>query len=193
MEKVMRNLKKYINITLAILSTLLLTIMSLLVIYQVFARYILNNPSDFTQELIRYLLIWTGFIGAAYAFVTRQHMALVYFREKMSIEKQRYLLIFVDALVLLFALVIMVYGGTQLTISVLGVRSALLGVSRSLVYAMGPISGIFIVIIQIINIWEDFTGKVETVSTEKSAQAPVLPPDSTSIEATKRPNSEGTE
>jgi TRAP-type C4-dicarboxylate transport system permease small subunit len=186
MEYFMRTFKKYINIILAALSTLLLTIMTLLVIYQVFARYILNNPSDFTQELIRYFLIWTGFIGAAYAFVTRQHMSLVYFREKMSPEKQRYLLIFVDGIVLLFALVVMVFGGTQLTISVIGVRSALLGIPRSLVYAMGPISGIFIVVIQIINLWEDVTGKVATVSTEKSAQAPVMPPDSDAIETTSQ-------
>ena len=30
-----------------------------------------------------YLLIWTGFIGAAYAFSTRQHMALVLVRDKL--------------------------------------------------------------------------------------------------------------
>src|SRR5699024_450239 len=110
---------------------------SILVIYQVFSRYVLHDPSDFTQEWIRYLLIWTGFIGAAYAFVTRQHMALIYFREKMPLNKQRFLLVFVDVAILLFALFVMLIGGTQHAISVSGVRSALLGIPRSLIYSMG--------------------------------------------------------
>lgn len=186
MESFMIRLKKIINITLAVLSTLLLTIMSVLVIYQVFARYVLNNPSEFTQELIRYMLIWTGFIGAAYAFVTRQHMALVYFREKLTPEKQRYLLVFTDSIVLLFALFVMVIGGVQLTISVAGVRSALLGIPRSVVYAMGPVSGIFIVVIQLINLWEDITGKIAAVSKEKSKQVPVSAPENETVETTTK-------
>lgn len=92
METFMKKLKKYINLVLGVISTILLTVMSILVIYQVFSRYVLNDPSDFTQEWVRYLLIWTGFIGGAYAFVTRQHMALVYFREKMSPKKREYYL-----------------------------------------------------------------------------------------------------
>ena len=37
--------------------------------------------------------------------------------------------------------------------------SALLGIPRSLVYSIAPISGIFIIIAQIINIYEDITGE----------------------------------
>ena len=42
-------------------------------------------------------------------------------------------------------------------------RQALLGIPRSLVYSIAPISGVFIVLAQIINIYEDVTGeKVES-------------------------------
>ena len=40
------------------------------------------------------------------------------------------------------------------------VFSALLGIPRSLVYAVAPISGIFIIAAQIINLYEDITGIV---------------------------------
>ena len=40
------------------------------------------------------------------------------------------------------------------------VYSALLGIPRSLVYAMAPISGIFIIVAQLINLYEDITGTV---------------------------------
>ena len=59
-----------------VLLHVLLSIMTLLVLYQVFTRYILNSPAAFTEELVRYFLIWTSFIGAAYAFSTREHMSL---------------------------------------------------------------------------------------------------------------------
>ena len=38
------------------------------------------------------------------------------------------------------------------------VYSALLGIPRSLVYAMAPISGLFIIVAQVINLYEDITG-----------------------------------
>ena len=47
----------------------LILIMSLMVVnvlWQVFSRYLLTNPSSFTDELARYLMIWIGVLGAAY-------------------------------------------------------------------------------------------------------------------------------
>jgi TRAP-type C4-dicarboxylate transport system permease small subunit len=160
MKEMVLKIKQIVNFTLASISAFLLSTMAILVIYQVFTRYVLSDPSDWTQEVIRYLLIWTGFIGAAYAFGTRQHMALTYFRDKLDDEKRKWALFCVDAMILLFALFVMVIGGTQLALSVRGVTSALLEIPRSLVYAMGPISGVFIVFIQIVNLWEDYTGEV---------------------------------
>lgn len=67
---------------LSFFCTVLLSFMTILVLIQVFSRYLFNNPVAFTEELVRYSLIWTGFIGAAYAFSTREHMALGLFKDK---------------------------------------------------------------------------------------------------------------
>lgn len=158
MQQILTKTKKCINFLLSRIAALLLIAMTFLVIYQVFTRYVLNNPSDFTEELVRYLLIWTGFIGAAYAFSTREHMSLVFVRDKLDDKNKKILMILIDVLVLAFALFIMIIGGSKLAFSARKEFSALLGISRSLVYSMAPISGVFIVIIQIINIWEDITG-----------------------------------
>nr|MDE6929387.1 TRAP transporter small permease subunit [Lachnospiraceae bacterium] len=74
MKEILSVVKKIMTKLLAGIATVLLSVMTLLVLYQVFTRYILNNPAAFTEELVRYFLIWTSFIGAAYAFFTRQHM-----------------------------------------------------------------------------------------------------------------------
>lgn len=67
-------------------------------------------------------------------------------------------MIAIDALILVFAVFVITVGGFKLAMSAQKVYSALLGIPRSLVYAMAPISGIFIIIAQIINIYEDVTG-----------------------------------
>ena len=143
---------------LAAIATLLLSIMTLLVLYQVFTRYVLNSPAAFTEELVRYFLIWTGFIGAAYAFITREHMCLVLVRDSLSPERRRILMTFIDVLILVFAVFVITVGGFKLAMSAQKVFSALLGIPRSLVYAMAPVSGLFIIVAQIINIYEDVTG-----------------------------------
>lgn len=89
MQGIFVKMKKGMNFLLSRIAALLLSAMTLLVLYQVFTRYVLNSPAAFTEEIVRYLLIWTGFIGAAYAFSTRQHMALVIVRDKLSPEKKK--------------------------------------------------------------------------------------------------------
>ena len=151
MEQFFTKFKHGMNRLLAWIAAALLITMSVLVIYQVFTRYVLNSPSDFTEEIVRYLLIWTGFIGAAYGFSTRQHMALLIVHNKLAPERRKYLMCFIDALVFVFALAVLTVGARK-------EFSSLLGISRSLVYSMAPVSGVFIMAAQIINIWEDLTG-----------------------------------
>lgn len=151
-------LKRGMTYVLARLCTVLLVVMTLLVLWQVFTRYCLNDPASFTEELVRDFLIWTGFIGAAYAFSSREHMALTFVRDKFPAPTRKGITIVVDALILVFAISILVVGGIKLTLSASMEYSALLGIPRSLVYCMAPISGLFIIIAQIINLYEDFTG-----------------------------------
>ena len=166
MRECLSFMKKWMTRLLAGIATVLLSIMTLLVLYQVFTRYILNNPAAFTEELVRYFLIWTGFIGAAYAFITREHMCLVLVRDSLSPSRKRILMTLIDVLILVFAIFVITIGRFKLALSAKKVYSALLGIPRSLVYAMAPVSGIFIILAQIINIYEDITGITVEVGTE---------------------------
>ena len=158
MQATLTKIKKGMNFLLSRIAAVLLSAMTLLVLYQVFTRYVLNSPAAFTEEIVRYLLIWTGFIGAAYAFSTRQHMALVLVRDRLSPNRKKVLMTAIDVLILV--LFVIIIGGTKLALSAVKEYSALLGISRGLVYSMAPISGVFIILAQIINIYEDVTGNV---------------------------------
>ena len=124
----------------------------------------LNSPVAFTEELVRYSLIWTGFIGAAYAFSTREHMSLTLVRDKFTGKAHTALLVAIDGLILLMA--IFVFHDRRLQAGCFR-QPRVLGAAGH-----PPQSGLrhrpdfrraFIVIAQIINIYEDITGeKVES-------------------------------
>lgn len=60
---------EYVLITLTALLTLD-------VLWQVFSRLVLPSPSSFTDELARFLFMWVGLLGAAYAAGKRLHLAI---------------------------------------------------------------------------------------------------------------------
>ena len=168
MKNTFAAIKFWMDKILSIACAVLLTFMTVLVLIQVFSRYVLNNPVAFTEELVRYSLIWTGFIGAAYAFSTREHMSLTLVRDKFTGKAHTALLVVIDGLILLMAIFVFTIGGFKLAVSASREFSALLGIPRSLVYSIAPISGVFIVLAQIINIYEDITG--EEVNSKEGAE-----------------------
>lgn len=160
MQNTLSVIKNIMNKVLSAACSILLLVMTGLVLWQVFTRYVLNNPAAFTEELVKYSLIWTAFIGAAYAFFTRDHMSLMLIRDKLTGIKRTVLISAIDTIILLLAVFVFVIGGFKLAMSARAEYSALLGVPRSIVYAIAPISGVFITIAQVINLYEDITGNM---------------------------------
>jgi len=135
---------KWLEKTLALLMALLV----LDVIWQVVTRFLLNNPSSFTDELARFLLIWLGLLGAALVSGHKMHLAIDLLSDRIrSPQIQKYLAIFIDAVVVIASLSIMVFGGSKLvyTIWILGQTSTALQVPLSVVYTIIPISGLLII------------------------------------------------
>ena len=183
MESVMGTTKTVIHRLLFWFTAILLVAMAALVIYQVFTRYVLDSPASFTEELVTYTLMWTAFAGGAYAFVDRKHMALVFFRDKFPAPARRGLMVGIDVLILLFALIVLVIGGSDLAIFAWGANSALLGIPRGIAYLSAPVAGIFIVIVQVISIWEDVTGITLESRELAEADADALPVEAAQAQA----------
>ncbi len=132
-----------------VLELVLVAIMSILVIdvlWQVFSRYVLASPSSFTDELAGFLLIWVGMLGAAYVAGKNEHLAIDLMLQKMKGVKKRRLQIFINIIVGVFALFVMVFGGSWLVYTrfYLGVTSAALALPLGYVYLVVPVSGILI-------------------------------------------------
>jgi TRAP-type C4-dicarboxylate transport system permease small subunit len=141
----------------ALLEKTLVVIMSAMVInvlWQVFSRYILTNPSSFTDELARYLMIWVGVLGAAYVAGKGNHVAITYFSEKMSPPNLKKIQVFINLTILVFAALGMFIGGVRLVYITLVLEqlSPALKIPLGVVYSVIPISGILIIFYKILDL-----------------------------------------
>lgn len=140
-------MKRIINSVLEKALVFLMALMVINVLWQILARYIPALPGAFTDELARYLLIWVGVLGAAYASGQHMHLALDLLPEKLQGVAKSKLFIFINFLVGVFALLVMVIGGIRLMYITLylGQTSAALGIPLGYVYMVLPLSGLLII------------------------------------------------
>jgi|TARA_B000000475_G_C15962017_1_gene433374 TRAP-type C4-dicarboxylate transport system permease small subunit len=128
----------------------LVIIMSLMVInvlWQVFSRFILGDPSSYTEELARYLMIWVGVLGAAYVSGKNKHVAIDYIPSKFSKTNQFKVKKLVTWIIMIFAFFAFIIGGSRLVYItyILEQFSPALQIPLAFVYLVIPISGILIV------------------------------------------------
>ena len=139
-------LRSKIDSVLSKTLVLIMTVMVINVLWQVFTRYVTGDPSSFTDELARYLMIWIGVLGAAYVSGRNLHVAIDILPKRSSFKTQKKLKVIVTILVILFVLLAFVIGGSRLVyISyVLGQQSPALQVPLAVVYIIIPVSGLLI-------------------------------------------------
>lgn len=132
--------------TLDSLLVLLMLALVSAVTWQVASRYLLRDPSLWTEELARYLLVWIGLLGAAYAYRTRAHMGIDLMAQKVGPAGRARLRVISALAVLAFAVPVMILGGASLVQLTWDLRqySAALGLPMAVVYSAIPFSGALI-------------------------------------------------
>ena len=141
-------MKKILDKILGSILVFLMAFIVLAVLWQGFSRYVLQNSSSVTEEIARYLMIWIGILGAAYASGQQEHSAINILPPKLNERNRIRLRIGINILIILFAVSALIIGGGNLVyISyLLGQTSAALNLPLSVVYAVLPISGILIIV-----------------------------------------------
>lgn len=147
------SVRKIIDKSLEWLLVFLMSILVLDVLWQVASRYIMNSPSSYTDELAGFLLIWVGLFGAAYVAGKREHLAIDLLLQRSSDKRKSKLEITISAIVLVFAIAVMIIGGFWLVYTrfFLSVKSAALGLPLGFVYLVLPVSGLLIAYFEIDN------------------------------------------
>ena len=117
------------------------------VMWGVFSRFVLRAPSRWTDELATFLLIWVAMLGAAVAHRESAHLGVVWLVERLDPRVGRWVARFVHALIILFAAIVMVYGGIVLLRDRFGSGQVLpaLGWNKAWMYMAVPVAGVFII------------------------------------------------
>ncbi|MFD2706079.1 TRAP transporter small permease [Salibacterium lacus] len=148
----MQKTKKAIDNFLLITASILLLVLTLVTLWQVFTRFVLGSPSVATEEIAGFSLIWIAMLGAAYGFGSDEHLSLDFIRERFQGRAYLGIRTAIDAVVLLFALFVLVIGGGILVNVTWSEVSPIMGFSMGAVYSIVPISGVFIIIYQVMNV-----------------------------------------
>ena len=133
-------------------NTLMGIIMMLMVIgavWQVVSRYIFNAPSTITEDLLRYLLVWSCMIGSMFAFYSGDHLALTLLSDRLNTKQLIIYNIVLDLVILLFFIVFFIPGGIKLVVSAMKQLSPSLQLPMGYVFIIIPITAILISLIKV--------------------------------------------
>lgn len=165
----MKQLRKILNYILDVLAGASFLVMVLLTCWQVFTRYILLNPSSWSEELVSYMFGWMSLFGASIVVGERGHMNIPILVDKMGAGARMSLSIFAEIVACLFAGVILVYGGVQITSLAMGQMTSSLGVPIGIFYIVLPVSGALNVVYTVLNIIDILNGTIRTAPADGAA------------------------
>ena len=145
MKKLTQILDKILEVVLCIL----IVFMVFGCVWQIFTRFILQDPSDWTEEFVRYTLIWTTMLGVPYAYGKDRHISIgfvtaTFIPKGLAMDK-----LFNDILILIISAVIMVGGGVMVTSNAIGQVSAALQIPMQVYYAGVPVCGVLMILYSI--------------------------------------------
>ena len=155
----MKTLRTALTRLLNLLAGVSFLVMVALTCWQVFTRYILDNPSSWSEELVSYMFAWMSLLGASIVTSERGHMNIPILVDMTKPGVQKLLLCLGETIAFLFSLVILVFGGVQIANLAMGQMTSSLGVAIGVFYVVLPACGILNMLFTAMNIYGILTGK----------------------------------
>ena len=145
----MKKIEKVLDTVMRFLMALAMLTLIVLGPGQIITRWNLGNPSNLTDELLRYVLIIAGFIGSAYCFYRDEHLALTLITDKAKGPFKVVLDIFIEICILFFVVYVFIYGGWKLSATATNV-SSVMHIPMKTLYLVEPVCGVLIVLARIL-------------------------------------------
>jgi TRAP-type C4-dicarboxylate transport system permease small subunit len=126
------------------------------------AGFLPEGQIGWTEELARFLMVWAALLGAAIAFERGAHLGVDYLVGKFHPDTRRLARTGVHVLVVIFALLVMIKGGVAVVEKTMasGQTTPALGIRKWVVYAVLPLSGVFIIIFALRNLLADWRSAI---------------------------------
>ncbi|MDO4588896.1 MAG: TRAP transporter small permease [Fusobacterium sp.] len=148
----MEGIRKSLDKLILGICVILFMLMTIVGTYQILVRYVFKSPSTISEELISYSFAWMSMFAASYIFGKRDHMRMVFFIEKFSKNAQKTVGIVTEIVILLFALGVLVGGGSYITSLSMTQMTPALKISMGYIYLVIPVCGVMTAIYSVLNI-----------------------------------------
>ena len=133
---------KTLNKILGYAISILVGMMVLVCCWQVITRFILNSPSKYTEEILRYALIWTTMLGVPYAYGQEKHISINVVTKTFSPKGNLLTKLGIELIVSFLCITIFIMGGIMVTINSVGQISPALQMPMQFYYLGLPICGV---------------------------------------------------
>ena len=140
--KVLNKIKFVFDKILEVLGIICLSIMTIMIVYQVIARYVFNSPSAISEAMAQFLFVWMIMFGSAYVYGTLEHLTIDILKDKFSPKVNLVVEIITFICLFFFALFVSVIGGYLYTTGQVKQIDAALHISKSIMYASVPFTGV---------------------------------------------------
>ncbi|MDY3918789.1 MAG: TRAP transporter small permease [Candidatus Limivivens sp.] len=137
---------KVLNKILEVILAIMVAVMVLGCFWQVITRFVLNNPSKYTEEFLRYMLIWLTMLGVPYAYGKEAHLSINLITKTFSKKGGLATKIGTEILVLFLSAFVMVAGGLMVTTNSSGQISPALHLPMEFYYVCIPIGGVLMIL-----------------------------------------------
>ncbi|WP_018924886.1 TRAP transporter small permease [Salsuginibacillus kocurii] len=135
----------WLNYIVGFTIAILLFAMTVLIFWQVFARFVMGSPLRFSEEFARFAMVWLTMLGAAYAYRKGSLISVDLIQEIAGPKLTKVFNIIAFTLSAAFAGVLVVFG-VEMTQNVSGQSGPSTGISMAWPNLAIPLAGVMILL-----------------------------------------------
>jgi len=141
------------------ISGLLLGSITLLIFFEVFTRFLFSYTPSGTEEIETLFFGWFVLLGSVTATKKYTHVKIEVFVSRLKPERQQFLILVVDVLVIFFLVVLAIYGISYTKLEMLSV-SSILEIPEGYFVLPIPLCAILMIIYRVISFKKNFMNYV---------------------------------
>ena len=106
--KTLNAIKAVFDKILEVLGIICLSVMTIMIVYQVVARYVFNSPSAISEALAQFLFVWMIMFGSAYVYGSLEHLTIDLLKDKFPPKMNMIVEVVTNVCLFIFVLLIFV-------------------------------------------------------------------------------------
>lgn len=130
-------------------------IMTILILLQIFFRFVIYIPFPWSEECSRYLMIWMGMLGSVVALQKGRHIGVTVLMEKLPSALQK-LAMFIVRLVIIGFLFVLLQQGIEFALFNREQLSPAMEISMLIPYTSVPVGAVMMILVIIGDIFNSF-------------------------------------